>query len=77
MSLSKPITVDEEYRTYTLACGHEVRIEGVVQVYISDTGSHRAVTCYGEVVYIPATFKYFKFKGELVAQFRKQTGDLT
>lgn len=63
----KNIKVNEEFRVYILEDFKEYKINGVVEVYISDSGSHRVLDVEGLVHYIPKTFRLFKFKGKIVA----------
>ena len=62
----KVIAVSEVFRTYMFE-GFEITVENVKRIYISDTGSHRIEDNTGVVWYIPAGWRYFKFKGGVVA----------
>lgn len=63
----KNIEVFEDWRVYVLSCGTEITIKDVELIQISDSGSHRVTDKNKVVWYIPDTYKYFKFKGEVVA----------
>lgn len=63
----KTIEVCEDFREYFWTDGFSISIKNVEKVHITETGSHRVTDINGVTTYIPSDYKYFKFKGDVVA----------